>query len=253
MRASTVLRWTLLVGVAGLIPLALTARSADEPKAAAKGNEGPHAILDGQGPGWKALTEADFARVNDEPGTWTFKDGVIHSTGLPVGVIRTAKPYGNFELVAEWRHLKPGGNSGVFVWAPEEALKGIKPGTLPRGGIEVQILDHGYADQYLKSTGKVGDWFSTNGDVFPVGTSKMTPFPPTSPDGSRSFPTQKLSRGTPEWNHYYVRGINGEIRLWVNGREVSGGTGCTPSKGYLCLEAEGSPVEFRGLKVRELP
>ena len=31
-----------------------------------------------------------------------------------------------------------------------------------------------------------------------------------------------------EWNHYYVRAINGEIRLWVNGEEVSGGTGCEP-------------------------
>ena len=56
----------------------------------------------------------------------------------------------NFELVAEWRHLKSGGNSGIFVWAPEKALEGLKPGALPRGGIEVQILDHGYTEQYEK-------------------------------------------------------------------------------------------------------
>ena len=56
-----------------------------------------------------------------------------------------------------------------------------------------------------------------------------------------------------EWNHYYVRAINGEVRLWVNGEEVSGGSGCNPSKGYLCLESEGAPVEFQGVKVRELP
>ena len=34
-----------------------------------------------------------------------------------------------------------------------------------------------------------------------------------SPEGSRSFPRKNLSKGINEWNHYYVRAINGEIRL----------------------------------------
>ena len=29
---------------------------------------------------------------------------------------------------------------------------GLKPGELPRGGIEVQMLDHGYRQQYEKKT-----------------------------------------------------------------------------------------------------
>jgi hypothetical protein len=81
----------------------------------------------------------------------------------------------------------------------------------------------------------------------------MTPFPPAAPDGKRSFPRKELSKGVGEWNHYYIRAINGEVRLWVNGEEVSGGTGCEPRTGYLCLESEGSPVEFRNLRIRELP
>lgn len=213
----------------------------------------PKAFLDGQGPGWKALGEADFARVNGDPDTWTFQDGLIQCTGKPVGVIRTAKTYQNFELVAQWRHLKSAGNSGIFVWAPEASLQGIVPGRLPRGGIEVQILDHGYREQYEKSSGKKATWFSTDGDVFAVGTSKMKPFPPLSPDGSRSFPSKRLSKGVNEWNHYYVRAINGEVRLWVNGEEVSGGSDCSPSSGYLCLESEGSPIDFREIRIRELP
>ena len=81
----------------------------------------------------------------------------------------------------------------------------------------------------------------------------MTPFPPTSPNGQRSFPSKNLSRGVGEWNHYYVRAINGEVRLWVNGEEVSGGTNIRPASGYLCLESEGAPVEFREFRLRELP
>jgi hypothetical protein len=213
----------------------------------------PKAFIDGTGPGWKALGKADFAHVNGEPDTWTWKDGEVHCTGKPVGVTRSQKEYTNFELVAEWRHLRPAGNSGVFVWAPKEALEGIKPGALPRGGIEVQALDHGYAEQFEKNSGKKADWFTTNGDVFAVGTSKMSPFPPLSPNGSRSFPRKNLSKGVNQWNHYYVRCINDEVRLWVNGEEVSGGNNCKPASGYLCLESEGSPIDFRNLRIRELP
>jgi hypothetical protein len=244
--------------VAGTALVVLSASAAqppapEAPPAAAKTQGVDRAFIDGDGPGWKALGEADFEAVNCDPMTWTWTDGLVHCTGNPVGVIRSKTPYKNFELVARWRHLRSGGNSGVFVWAPEEALKGIRRGTLPRGGIEVQVLDHGYAEQYEREHKKKADWFTTHGDVFPVGTSKMKPFPPVSPDGSRSFPSKRLSKGVGEWNHYYVRAINGEVRLWVNGEEVSGGSGCTPSAGYLCLESEGSPVEFTGLKIRELP
>lgn len=213
----------------------------------------PKACIDGAGPGWRPLGEEDFVNVNCLPDTWTWKDGLAHCTGEPIGVIRSKKTYANFELVAQWKHLRSGGNSGIFVWTAESALANLQPGALPPGGIEVQVLDHGYTEQYEKASGKKADFFTTNGDVFPVGTAKMKPFAPVSPAGDRSFPRKDLSRGVGQWNHYYVRAINGEIRLWVNGEEVSGGTECDPSTGYLCLESEGAPVEFKELRIRELP
>ncbi len=212
----------------------------------------PQATINGEGPGWKSLGGEDFEKVNCDDSTWTWKGGEAHCTGTPVGVIRSKEIYGNFELVAQWRHLKSGGNSGIFVWGIPDSLKDLKPGQLPHG-VEVQVLDHGYAEQWEKQNGKKPDWFTTHGDVFPVGKTVMTPFAPISPDGSRSFPRKNMSKGINEWNHYYVRAINGEVRLWVNGEEVSGGTGIEPKTGYLCLESEGSPVEFKGLRIRVLP
>lgn len=210
----------------------------------------PRIVVDG--PGWVSLGSDDFVNVNCADDTWSFPDGQIHCTGTPVGVMRTKRSFTNLEVSVEWRHLKAAGNSGVFLWASEANLATLKPGGLPEG-IEVQILDHGYADNYRRNQGKEPDWFTTNGDVFPTGNARMTPFEPISPNGKRSFPSKNLSRGTPEWNHYYIRAVNGEVRLWVNGEEVSGGTGCSPASGFLCLESEGSPIEFRNLKVRELP
>ncbi|NQU21042.1 MAG: DUF1080 domain-containing protein [Candidatus Nealsonbacteria bacterium] len=208
----------------------------------------PKATIDGTGDGWRALGEDDFVNVNCAADTWTWKDGGVHCTGKPTGVMRTAKRYTNFELVCQWMHLRSAGNSGVFVWATDESIdrlaKAGKPG-LP-SGIEVQVLDLEYGGK------NKADWYTSHGDVFPVGV-KMTPFPPLSPNGSRSFPSKNLSKGVNQWNHYYIRAINGEVRLWVNGEEVSGGTGCSPSTGYLALESEGSPIDFKNLRIRELP
>jgi hypothetical protein len=213
----------------------------------------PFAMIDGTGPGWKELSEADFQMVNGEDDTWTWNGAMVACTGKPVGVTRSKKTYKNFEFVASWRHLSKGGNSGFFVWAPESGLKDLPKGKLPGAGIEVQVLDEGFTEKYETSSGKKADWFTTHGDVFPVGASTMKPFPPVSPKGARSFPSENRSKASPEWNHYYVRAIQGEIRLWVNGVEVSGGNECTPSEGYLCLEAEGAPVEFKNIRLRELP
>ena len=245
MRTAAILRpWSGAVGLSAILTSFAIAQDSATP---------PKATIDGTGPGWRALGEEDFTDVNCDPETWTFEGDLIRCTGQPVGVIRTREPLTNFEVVVQWRHLKPGGNSGLFIWSPMEALEGIEPGTLPRGGIEVQVLDNAFAEQYEQRTGREGDFFTTHGDVFPVGTSTMEPFPPTSPNGSRSFPSKRLSKGSDQWNHYYVRCINGEVRLWVNGEEVSGGADCEPSRGHLCLESEGSPIEFKGLRIRVLP
>ena len=223
-----------------------SAQNDDRPSA-----DRPKAGVDGSEPGFRRLGAADFKNVNCHDDTWQWKDDLVHCTGNPVGVTRSVKPYTNFELVCEWRHLRDAGNSGIFLWSPIESLDRLEGPGLPEG-IEVQVLDLGYKAAYERG-GNKATWFTCHGDVFPVGGSTMKPFPPISPNGRRSFPTENRTRGVGEWNHYYIRAINGEVRLWVNGKEVSGGAECNPRTGYLCLESEGSPIEFRGLRLRELP
>lgn len=212
------------------------------------------ALIDGSGDGWRDLTGEDFVNVNCKEDTWRWEGGHAFCTGKPVGVIRMKEEIKNFELVCEWMHKKSGGNSGVFVWASPKSIGELEAGKgrLPHG-IEVQVLDLGYAEQYEKKHKKPSDWFTSHGDVFPTGPAKMKPFPPVAPNGKRSFPSKNLTKGINEWNHYYVRAINGEVRLWVNGEEVSGGSDCDPAQGYLCLESEGSPVEFKNMRLRVLP
>ncbi|MEM7392703.1 MAG: DUF1080 domain-containing protein [Verrucomicrobiota bacterium] len=179
-----------------------------------------------------------WVNVNCAPSTWSVKDGMIHCTGKPIGELRTTRHYENFIIELEWRHLKPGGNAGLFVWSNPISA----PGQPFLRAVEVQILDNGYGQS--KS-------YTTHGDIFPIHGAKMIPDPPSR--GSRSFPTEHRSKSSPEWNHYRVTCNDGVVKLEVNGKEVSGGRNCVYRKGYIALESEGSPIDFRNLRIKELP
>ena len=179
-----------------------------------------------------------WVNVNCAPETWSVKDGMLHCNGIPTGALRTERQYENFILELEWRHLKPGGNAGVFIWAGPLSA----PGQPFLRSIEVQVLDHGYGKS---------ESFTTHGDVFPIHGSTMKPFGRHA--GQRSFPSEERSKGSPVWNHYRITCQDGTLRLAVNGKEVSGGEDCKWRKGYIALESEGGVVDWRNLRIKELP
>ena len=197
--------------------------------------------------GWRPLFNGrdltGWVPLNVAPDTFQVRDGIIVSSGIPTGMLRTDRQYENFELELEWRHLKPGGNAGVFLWSDPLPPPGSP---FPRG-MEVQVLDNGF-----NIAGK-NEWYTTHGDVFPVHGATMTPTGRVSKTGERSFPSEDRSKSSPEWNHYRIVATNGVIRLSVNGKEVTVGQDCQPRQGYLCLESEGSECHFRHLRLRELP
>lgn len=177
-----------------------------------------------------------WVNVNCAPSTWTARDGIIHCTGKPIGVLRTERMYQNFILKLQWRHLSPQGNAGVFVWT--DSITG--PGHPFLRGIEVQVLD-----------GREGPGYTSDGDIFPIHGATMKP--DNGRGGSRAFPTEKRSKPSPEWNDYEITCLDGVIKLAVNGKVVTSGSESSPRKGYICLESEEAPVEFRNLLIKELP
>jgi sialate O-acetylesterase len=179
-----------------------------------------------------------WVNVNTGPSTWKVKDGMIACSGVPTGVLRTTKQYESFILEMEFRHLVSGGNAGLFVWSDALCAKG-QPFTR---SIEVQVMD-----------GREGDWYTSDGDIFPIHGATMTPENPRKTGGSRAFPTEKRMNLSPNWNHYRVECVNGTISLAVNGKVVTRGKDISPRKGYVCLESEGSPIDFRNIKIKELP
>jgi hypothetical protein len=179
-----------------------------------------------------------WVAVNNAPDTFTARDGMIVTTGVPTGVMRTQKQYENFILELEWKHLKPKGNSGVFVWSDPIPAVGV-PFTR---AIEVQVLDGTESKDY-----------TSDGDVFSIWGATLVPDRPHPSGWQRCLPSEKRSKPAGQWNHYRVECNDGVLKLAVNGKVVSGGSKCRPRKGYLCLEAEGSECHFRNLRIKELP
>jgi hypothetical protein len=177
--------------------------------------------------------------VNTPPETWSVKDGMLVCTGKPIGELRTEKMYHNFELELEWRHMVPGGNAGVFVWADDITSRGVPF----HRSVEVQVLENAYGNS---------QGHTTHGDIFPIHGAKMTPINGRG-GGSRAFPTEERSKPSPEWNHYRIVCNDGNISLAVNGKVVTQGKEASPRKGYICLESEGGIVQYRNIRIKELP
>jgi hypothetical protein len=165
-----------------------------------------------------------WQRVNTAQSTWSVKDGMLICTGKPTGELRTERMYQNFILEVEWRHMKPKGNAGIFVWADDITSKGVPF----HRSIEIQVLENAYGNTR---------GYTTHGDIFPIHGAKMTPV--NGRGGSRAFPTENRSNPSPQWNHYRIECREGNVSLSVNGKLVTQGKKCSPSKGYICIESEG--------------
>jgi hypothetical protein len=186
-----------------------------------------------------------WVNVNTDPDTWTVKDGVLVCKGQPIGVMRSEKQYENFILHVEWKHMEPGGNSGVFIWSDARPAERNR---LPNG-VEVQMLDLEWVKLNTRD-GKVPPIAYVHGEVFGVGGVEIVP---DTPRGKRSKSIENRVKGKGEWNTYDVVAVDGVVKLAVNGKFVNGIRGSSQKKGYLCLESEGAEIHFRNIKLLELP
>ena len=186
-----------------------------------------------------------WTNINTAEDTWKYRDGMLVCSGKPIGVMCSDKMYENFLLHVEWRHMEPGGNSGVFVWS--SARPNPKSG-LP-DGVEVQMLELDWPKLNTRN-GVTPPVAYVHGELFGVGGVKTVP---DNPRGERSMSIENRAKGRGEWNTYDVVAVDGVIKLSVNGKFVNGISRSTQKKGYLCMESEGAEIHFRNIKIMELP
>ncbi len=160
--------------------------------------------------------------------------------------MRSDKQYENFILHIEWRHMEPGGNSGVFVWS-DGSTPARRP--LPKG-VEVQMLELDRPKIHRPKDGTLPPIAYVHGEVW--GTNGLHTVP-DNPRGNRSKSIENRCRPRGQWNYYDVVAVDGVIKLSVNGKFVNGISKATQKKGSFCLESEGAEIHFRNIRILELP
>ncbi len=178
-------------------------------------------IWDGKAKDWDKTTLASAV--------CTVKDGILHCTGRPAGYLRTKKAYANYILELEWRWPKgsKGGNSGVLLHATTEKALGIWPKS-----IESQL-----------HRGNAGDFWA-------IVTTIEIPDMDKRKNGRLHLNlTNDSENPIGEWNRMTVECIGDRITVHVNGHLVNAATKCSQTKGRICLQSEGHPIEFRSVKL----
>lgn len=193
-----------------------------------------------------------WVNVQTAPSTWSVgrdEEGnpVIVCTGKPTGVLRTDRMYENFILELEYSHRVPKGNAGLFLWSDPITARG-QPFTR---SIEVQVMDG--IEATAEIDGRTEVLYTSDGDLFSIHGARMTPDRPHPAGWERCLPSERRAKPAPEWNRYRIVANEGTLKVELNGKEVSGAVDCSPRKGYICLESEGSEVWFRNIVLRELP
>ena len=168
--------------------------------------------------GWTCILDEKADVPTSE--VYGVKDGNIHIAGNPFGYMRTDKKYSNYKLHVEWRWVGEGTNSGLFLHVQD----GDK---LWPNAIECQL-----------GSGKAGDFVMLGGSKI-AEVESQGKFPIKERNGDFEKPIG-------EWNTAEVVCEGNSIIVYINGQLQNQATSET-SEGYIALQSEGGPIEFRNV------
>jgi hypothetical protein len=141
--------------------------------------------------------------------------------------MRTNKEYEDYYLHVEWRWPVKAGNSGVFLNISGDDKRW--PAT-----IECQLM-----------SGNAGDF------VFLGGSDAADRIDKTKMVKQKYSPSSENPQGV--WNSYDIYSRNDSIIVYVNKVLQNACSNPVPAKGYIGLQSEGAPVEFRNIRLELIP
>jgi Domain of Unknown Function (DUF1080) len=176
--------------------------------------------------GWQA--------VDGTTASWKTEAGMLYCSGGGGGWLSTSDQFANFELELQFR-IPPGGNSGVFLRAPHE-------GNPAFAGMEVQILDD--ADPEYAELQP----FQYCGSLYGIAAPKV-----------------RVSKTADAWQSLHIECNGRKVRITLNDTLIVDTNlddhkdqegphpGIKRASGYIGLQNHGTRLDFRHIRLRELP
>lgn len=177
--------------------------------------------------GWKLFVPDPD---HDVTKTWSIKDGVIRCEGRPAGYMRTEKDYADYLLHVEWRWVGKGGNSGVLVH-----MTG-KDAVWPKS-LECQLASGSAGDFWVIGGVEVAEHAKQGKRVRGRNVRKLK---------------QSSEKPLGQWNAYDIICKDDWVVVLVNGVLQNIGSKCSDKSGKICLQSEGTPIEFRNIYLEPL-
>lgn len=175
--------------------------------------------------GWQFITKDGEQPIDT---AWKVSDGVLSTTGTPIGYLRTKETFKNYTLSFEWR-WQPNtekNNSGVLVHVSTPNPTGVWPKSF-----EAQL-----------EQGNAGDFWCIGETLTAKGESPN--------NGKRWLRTaDPKEKPLGEWNTMTVICAEDSIEVHVNGVLTNQGKTLSAKEGAIAFQAEGVPIEFRNVLV----
>jgi hypothetical protein len=188
--------------------------------------------------GWTFFTKDAAA---DPKKLWAVKDGAIACTGTPFGYIATANEYGDYELRLMYRYPADAkaGNSGVLLHCG-------KADRIWPNSVEAQTR-----------AGRAGDFWLNANDAGRLPRLDADPARFDTKDKNKRHyfriePKEPVEKPFGEWNEYRISCRGGAITLVLNGVKVNEAADGELKRGRIALQAEGTPVEFKDIRIKSL-
>ena len=170
------------------------------------------------------------------------RDALLVSLGTPNGHLISDAVYQDYRLEVEYRFAAKPGNCGVLVHASTpRALYGMFPKS-----IEVQMFHQNAGDFWcIVEDISVPDMEQRRGpkDQWGITEGKKRRILNLTDDSENPVG---------EWNTMVIECLGDTIKVWVNGDLVNHGFDCTADKGQIAIQAEGSEVEFRTIRLTRI-
>lgn len=173
--------------------------------------------------GWTAITAPDSAASPDQ--VFSAKDGAISVTGQPLGYIRTNGKYSDFTLSLEWRWSGGQGyDSGIYVYLQDGDKVWPQGVQCQLKGDELGMIISGIEIEGGELRGN--SWFK------------------------ETLTDEKVEKPVGEWNETRIVCKKGNCTVYINGALINSTRIIGATEGYIGMQSEGGPIEFRNIVLR---
>ncbi len=170
---------------------------------------------------------------------------IIKGADKPEGYIQTLDEYENYEIKFEFRWPDKEGKSGIQIHSTSDTAHSIWPES-----IEIQLEPEHSGDFWL-----LNNSIDVEEEQMPskaAERNRRIRLTPKTEPRDYGKPKKKLEKEPDQWNAMHIVAKGDSIKVYLNEKLVNEGKNASATSGFITIQTEGSNLEIRNFRLREL-